>query len=70
MVFTRRNYVLLLIGLVLLVIGYAIMRIDNQVEGFLSLYVAPLLILGGYIEIVYAILWRPKEAPADEPVEA
>jgi hypothetical protein len=44
------------------------MRIDNQVESFLSLYLAPLLILGGYLEIVYAILWRPKDDPeAAEP---
>jgi hypothetical protein len=25
------------------------------------MYVAPLLILGGYLEIIYAILWRPGE---------
>ena len=34
------------------------MRLENEVDGILSLYVAPLLILGGYLEIIYAILWR------------
>lgn len=59
-VFTRRNYILLIIGLSLIAFGYVIMRIDNQVEGFISLYVAPLLILGGYMEIIYAIFYRAK----------
>lgn len=60
MVFERRNYVLLLLGIALVVVGYVTMRIDNQVDGFISLYIAPLLILGGYLEIIYAILWRPR----------
>lgn len=60
MVFERHNYVLLLVGILVIVIGFALMRIENQFEGFISLYVAPLLILGGYLEIIYAILWRPK----------
>lgn len=59
MVFTRRNYTLLFIGLALVVSGYVIMRLENEVDGFISLYVAPLLILGGYLEIMYAIMWRP-----------
>jgi len=66
MVFERRNYVLLLLGIALVVVGYVIMRMENEVDGFISLYVAPLMILGGYLEIIYAILWRPKkeETPA------
>ncbi len=64
MLFDRQNYVLLLLGVLAVVIGYAAMRIENEVDGFISLYVAPLLILGGYLEIVYAILRRPKQAAA------
>ena len=70
MVFERRNYVLLLIGLALVVVGYAVMRMENEVDGFLSLYLAPLLILGGYLEVIYAILWRPKTAPASDEAAA
>lgn len=69
MVFDRQNYVLLLIGVGLVIIGYVMMYVDGQVESFISLYLAPLLILGGYLEIIYAILWRPK-APAAEEAEA
>lgn len=65
MLFTKQNYLLLIIGVVAVVIGYTTMRIENEVDGFISLYVAPLLILGGYLEIIYAILWRPKEEEAE-----
>ena len=61
MVFRRKNYLLFLIGVAAIVLGYAMMRIDNQVEGFVSLYIAPLIILGGYLEIIWAILVRPEE---------
>jgi hypothetical protein len=67
MVFGARNYQLLGIGVALLFVGFTIMRLENAVDGFLSLYVAPLLIVAGYLVIIYAILWRPKQ-PADEPV--
>ena len=60
MLFTKRNYQLMVLGVVLVIIGYAIMRMENEVDGFISLYVAPLLILGGYLEIIYAIMWKPK----------
>ncbi len=66
MVFARRNYQLLVIGVCLIVVGYVVMRVDNQVDGFLSLYVAPLLILGGYLEVIYAILWRPSAETEEE----
>ncbi len=61
MLFDRQNYVLVLLGVLALVVGYSAMRIENEVDGFISLYVAPLLILGGYLEIIYAILRRPKQ---------
>ena len=64
MVFDRRNYMLLSLGVAAIIVGFAIMRIENAVDGFLSLYVAPLLLLGGYLEIIYAILWRPKRKEA------
>lgn len=58
LILSTHNYVLIAIGVLAIVLGYAIMRLENEVDGILSLYVAPLLILGGYLEIIYAILWR------------
>lgn len=66
LVFGRRNYVLLLIGVAVVVVGYVMMRMENEVDGFISLYVAPLLILGGYLEIIYAIVVSPDQEPASE----
>ncbi len=64
-VFSRRNYSLLGIALALVVIGYVIMRAENAVDGPISLYVSPILLLAGYLGVIYAILWRPKAAPAE-----
>ncbi len=61
-VFERRNYTLLLLGMGVVVLGYVLMRMENEVDGFISLYLAPVLILGGYLEVIYAILWQPKES--------
>ena len=81
MVFGRQNYVLLLASLALIVVGYVIMGVDNargvdargvhlSLDSTLSLVVAPLLLLAGYLGLVGAILWRPKEdAPASTEPE-
>ena len=70
MVFTRRNYVLLFAGVAAVVVGFVIMRLENEVDGFISLYVAPLLILAGYLEIFYAILWHPKQEDEEQRTAA
>ena len=66
MVFTRTNYLLLLAGLAIIIVGYVIMRLENAVDGFLSLYVAPILILGGYLGIIYAILHQAPDVPEEK----
>ena len=60
MILSSHNYVLMVVGVLAIVVGYSIMRLENEVDGFISLYVAPLLILGGYLEIIYAILWQKR----------
>ncbi|MEM1128288.1 MAG: hypothetical protein AAGI71_16695 [Bacteroidota bacterium] len=66
----RRNYTLMLIGVVLIVIGYAIMRIENEHLGVVSLYISPVLTIGGYALIGYALLVRPSSASKEQPKEA
>jgi len=61
LIFERRNYILLAVGVLLVAVGFALMRIDNQFLGTISITVAPLIILAGYAEIFYAILWRPDD---------
>ena len=65
LVFARTNYLILIASVALVVVGYTVMRMENEVDGFLSLFVAPILILGGYLGVIAAILWRPKEAEGE-----
>ena len=79
MPFDRLNYRMLLGAVGLIVLGYALMMVDNAtsanpVDSALSLIVAPLLLLGGYLGVAASVLWgvpkdvapvAPAEAPAD-----
>lgn len=51
----------MIVGVLAVLVGYALMAIENELHGFISLYVAPIVILGGYLEVIYAILWQPEE---------
>lgn len=66
MPFERRNYLLMLLGLALITVGYVIMRVENEMDGFWSLYVSPILLLAGYLGIIYAIVWRPRVETAEQ----
>jgi hypothetical protein len=71
MPFDRLNYRLLLGAVGLIVLGYALMMVDNAtsanpVDSVLSLVIAPLLLLGGYLGVAVSVLWGvPKDV---EPV--
>ncbi len=67
--FTRKNYMLMLIGLGVVAIGYVLMSGGGQgdpnsfnAEEIFSpvrITLAPIVVLTGYMFIVYAILKRP-----------
>lgn len=58
------NYKLLGLALALLALGYGGMYIENEFKGVYSLYVAPILLLAGYLLVAFGIMKRfPK--PAD-----
>lgn len=65
MILNRVNYVILSASVIAIAVGYAIMRIDNQVDGFVSLYVSPLILIAGYIGVIVAILWRSSPATTE-----
>lgn len=67
--FHKQNYILVLIGLVVLVLGFLLMIgggsddpnvFNYALFDFQRLTLAPILILIGYIIEIFAILWRPK----------
>lgn len=69
--FTRENYKWLIIGLVISFIGFILMSgggttDPNQFDGDslfspMRLTVAPILILGGFSVVLYAIMKKPKD---------
>ncbi len=58
MLFSPLNYKLLGIGVLLIAIGFTAMRLENEVYGIVSLYISPIVILSGYVLVIYAILKR------------
>ncbi|WP_340103793.1 DUF3098 domain-containing protein [Rhodohalobacter sp. 8-1] len=66
MAFHALNYKILGVGVLLIVIGFTIMRLENEVYGFISLYIAPVVIMAGYIVVAVSILKRPASALNDE----
>ncbi len=80
MVFGRKNYIMLLVSVGLIFLGYVVMALDNgrgltergdhiSLYSPISLIVSPMILLAGYMGIVVAILWREKKAD-DEPKDA
>ena len=64
--FTRTNYVLSGVALVILVVGYILLSLEDFIDATefsIALYVAPFVILAGYGFFIYAIMKRDK--PAD-----
>lgn len=61
MLFDRSNYLILILGIFLILVGFSIMRLENEVYGFISLYVAPIVIVSGYGTVIAAILTRRKK---------
>ncbi|WP_439882444.1 DUF3098 domain-containing protein [Pontibacter sp. MBLB2868] len=56
--FGRKNYILMLVGIALLVIGFFIMTLDTQPYGlgFLGITLGPIIVMAGFIVEVFAIL--------------
>lgn len=69
--FTRRNWVLFAVALATIALGYVLLSIPPA-DGFLSLTLAPLLLVAGYCVLIpVAILVREAPAaPGQEPVPA
>ncbi len=66
----RENYKLLIIGVVIIVIGFALMVgggsddpnvFNPEIFSFRRITLAPMVALFGFVFIVYAIMKKPKE---------
>ena len=67
--FTRKNWFLAIAGLAVIVVGYVFLRIPPA-EGFLSLTLAPVLLVVGYCVLIpMAILIRDRSADEEDEAE-
>jgi len=59
--FGKRNYKLMIIGVLTLVVGFIIMSIDKEQHGFgfLGLTLGPIIVVAGFIIQFFAILLKP-----------
>lgn len=68
--FGKENYVLMLIGLIIMAIGFFVMAggksadpmkfNDNEIYSFTRITLAPILIMAGFVIEIFAIMRKPK----------
>lgn len=60
MLFSAWNYKTLVIGFLMVVVGFTAMYIENEINGVISLYISPIVIMAGYITVIFAIMKHTK----------
>ena len=71
--FGRMNYILLAIGMAIVIFGFILMSgggsseqaYDPEIFSARRIKVAPLVCLFGFVSIVYAVVYKPKEKHTD-----
>ena len=60
--FGRINYMIMLAGILVLILGFTLMSIDKEEYGFgvLGLTIGPLVVLSGFAIELLAVLYKPK----------
>ncbi len=67
--FEKKNYILMLIGIGIVTLGYILMSgggsadpnvFSEEIFSFRRITLAPIVVLAGYIFIGYAIMYKPK----------
>ena len=60
--FKKENYILMLVGVAFLVVGFFIMTLDDSTHGFgfLGLTLGPVIVMLGFIIEFFAIMYKPK----------
>jgi preprotein translocase subunit Sss1 len=60
--FKRENFIIAAIGIAMMIIGYFLMSGDTDIYSAAKITVAPLLIVGGFIVEIFAIMYKPKKS--------
>lgn len=72
----KRNYVMILCGIAAIILGFILLsgggsedpatQFNYEMFNFRRLYVAPVLLLAGFLFEIYAIMYRPKVAKGEK----
>lgn len=77
MAFSKKNYILLAIGMAIVIIGLVLMSGEGSAEGVFNpdifsvrrIKVAPVVSLFGFIFTMFAIMYKPKAGKQDKDNE-
>jgi hypothetical protein len=60
--FSKKNYILMLIGIGILIVGFTIMTLDTETYGFgfLGITLGPIIVMIGFIFQFFAILHKSR----------
>lgn len=61
--FGKRNYQLLLVGVLVLLLGFTLIALDPEEHGFgiLGLTIGPITVVTGFVIEFFAIMYRDKQ---------
>lgn len=61
--FSKRNYIIMIVGVVVLILGFLIMSSDSEPYGFgfLGLTLGPIVVMLGFLIQFIAIFYKPKK---------
>jgi len=61
--FSKKNYIIMIIGIVVLALGFLIMSSDSEPYGFgfLGLTLGPIVVMLGFLIQFIAIFYKPKK---------
>ena len=61
MFFSAYNYKMIGLAIFLIFAGFTAMYLENEVSGFISLFISPIMIMAGYILVVFAIMKHDRD---------
>jgi hypothetical protein len=67
MLLTAYNYKLLIVGVICVLLGFGGMYLEGQQYGIYSLYIAPLLVIFGFIIVAFSVFRTDPALLSEEP---
>lgn len=61
MFFSAYNYKMIGLAIFLIFAGFTAMYLENEVNGFISLFISPISIMAGYVLVVFAIMKHDRD---------